>query len=170
MLWGDSLGYVWGKQSQRVEVAIENEKERQTYFGGVNLLSGNSFVLPASAGNGEETLNFLKALRQGFQGRPLTIIWDGAPYHRAKIIKDYLLQINADFTEEQWPIHLIQFAPNAPEQNPMEDVWLQVKNLIRKNYHQLENFQMIKDFFWNSVKKITLRSKKFDWYGRLQIT
>jgi len=169
LLWGDSLGYVWGKQSERVEVPIQNEKERQTYFGGVNLLTGQPFVLPAAAGNAEETLIFLKALRQGFQGRPLTLIWDGVPYHRAQCVKDYLLQINGHLPEEQWPIRILQFAANAPEQNPMEDVWLLVKNLIRKNYHLLDNFQKIKDFFMNAVKKITLQSKKFDWYGRLQI-
>ena len=169
LLWGDALGYVWGKTSERVEVPIENEKQKQTYFGGVNLLTGATFVLPAATGNSEETLTFLKALRRGFQGRKLTIIWDGAAYHRGQLIKDYLLRINGNFPEEQWPIQMIQFAPNAPEQNPMEDVWLLGKNLIRKNYPQLENFQKIKDFFLESIKNISLQSEKFDWYGRLQI-
>jgi transposase len=169
LLWGDSLGYVWGKRSERVEVPILNEKERQTYFGGVNLLTGKPFVLPASAGNTEETLIFLKALRQAFQGRHLTLIWDGASYHRAQRIKDYLLQINGHCPGEQRAVQLFQFAPNAPEQNPMEDVWLLGKNLVRKNYHLLDSFQKIKDFFCQAVRNITLRSKKFDWYGRLHI-
>ena len=169
LLWGDTLGYVWGKRSQRIEVPIANEKKRQTYFGAVNLLNGKSFVIPASAGNSEETLRFLKALRQGFQGRALTLVWDGASYHRAQFIQDYLLQINGDRPEGQWPIQLLQFAPNAPEQNPMEDVWLRAKNLIRKNYRHLENFQRIHDFFLDSAKKLTLQSTRFDWYGKLQI-
>lgn len=133
------------------------------------MLTGKPFVLPATTGNSQETLTFLKALRQGFQGRKLTIIWDGASYHRAQLIKDYLLEINGNLSEEQWPIQMIQFAPNAPEQNPMEDVWLRGKNLVRKNYHLLDDFHKVKDFFLDSIKKITLQSEKFDWYGKSQI-
>ncbi len=33
LLWGDLLGYVWGRTDQRIEINIKNEKERQTYYG-----------------------------------------------------------------------------------------------------------------------------------------
>ena len=36
LLWGDSEGYVWGKKKERVSIPIVNEKERQTYFGGLD--------------------------------------------------------------------------------------------------------------------------------------
>ena len=36
LLWGDMLGYVWGKQSERLEVPITNERERVTYYGALN--------------------------------------------------------------------------------------------------------------------------------------
>ena len=37
LLWGDICGYVWGKKQERIEIPITNEKERQTYYGAVNL-------------------------------------------------------------------------------------------------------------------------------------
>jgi hypothetical protein len=39
---GDICGYVWGKKKERVEVPIVNEKERQTYFGAVNIAMVNA--------------------------------------------------------------------------------------------------------------------------------
>ena len=36
LLWGDSEGYVWGQKKERVSIPIVNEKERQTYFGGLD--------------------------------------------------------------------------------------------------------------------------------------
>jgi transposase len=29
--------------------------------------------------------------------------------------------------QQQWKIHARRFAPNCPEQNPLEDIWLQAK-------------------------------------------
>jgi hypothetical protein len=31
LLWGDLCGYVWGKTSERIEVPITNERQKQTY-------------------------------------------------------------------------------------------------------------------------------------------
>lgn len=36
LLWGDVCRYIWGKTNIRIEVPIHNERERQTYFGGLN--------------------------------------------------------------------------------------------------------------------------------------
>ena len=47
---GDTLGYVWGPRSERIEVPLVNNKERQTYYGIVNLLTGHTFVMPAKTG------------------------------------------------------------------------------------------------------------------------
>jgi putative transposase len=44
LIWGDICGYVWGKKNERVEVPIVNEKERQTYFGSVNIATGQCLL------------------------------------------------------------------------------------------------------------------------------
>ena len=44
-------------------------------------------------------------------------------------------------------ITCILFAPNAPEQNPVEDIWLQAKNFIRRYYHLCKDFKAVKILF-----------------------
>ncbi|MFN5514781.1 MAG: IS630 family transposase, partial [Cyanobacteriota bacterium] len=36
---------------------------------------------------------------------------------------------------------------NAPEQNPVEDVWLQVKNFLRKYWYLCNSFAIMKWLF-----------------------
>ena len=36
LLWRNILGYAWGKTDERIEIAIKNEKERQTYYGALD--------------------------------------------------------------------------------------------------------------------------------------
>lgn len=38
-------------------------------------------------------------------------------------------------------------APNAPEQNPVEDIWLYAKRFIREFYHLCKSFSAIKRLF-----------------------
>jgi hypothetical protein len=42
LLWGNILGYVWGKTKARIEVPILNTRTRQTYYGAVDYLTSES--------------------------------------------------------------------------------------------------------------------------------
>ncbi len=169
LLWGDALGYVWGPKGQRVEIPITNAHQRQTYDGALTVLTGRAVTAPAMAGNGEQTVAFLKHLRQRFQGRPLLLIWDGAPYHRSEAVRAYLREINGDRPEEAWRIHCLQFAPHAPEQNPREDVWLGAKNHIRKMWSEITSFLDVTRYFTTFVDGHDFEFDKLHWYGRLQL-
>jgi hypothetical protein len=48
----------------------------------------------------------------------------GLSYHKYKAMPEYLLSINAGEPPEEWQVTCMLFAPNAPEQNPVEDIWL----------------------------------------------
>ena len=37
VLWGDTLGYVWGKKNERIELPITNERMRQSYYGALDI-------------------------------------------------------------------------------------------------------------------------------------
>ena len=60
--WGDSLGYVWALRNKKTTVPILNEKERQTYYGAVNCLTGDFHIFPYSAGNGINTVDYVKKI------------------------------------------------------------------------------------------------------------
>lgn len=79
--------------------------------------------------------------------RRIALIWDGASYHRSTEVKTYLKSLNQDLDELSWKITCIRFAPNAPAQNPVEDVWLQAKQFIREFYHLCQSFCMVKLLF-----------------------
>jgi transposase len=147
LLWGDILGYVWGTTDIRGEIPIKNEKLRQTYYGALDYQTKEFIVKEYSSGNTENTIDFLKYLQRQRPGKRLAIFWDGASYHNSQEFREYLSEINQELSEEEWLINCTNFAPNAPEQNPVEDIWLQTKNFIRKFYHLGKSFQVVKWLF-----------------------
>ena len=80
---------------------------------------------------------------------------------RSEEVKTYLQALNQNLTEDIWAITCTRFAervcgqmlcpqishPNAPEQNPVEDVWLQAKRFIRRCYHLCKSFTVVKFLF-----------------------
>ena len=74
------------------------------------------------------------------------MIWDGASYHRSGEVKSYLDSVNQGLEPKEWKI-TICFAPNAPEQNPIEDAWLSAKRFIREFYSLCSSFSVVKRLF-----------------------
>lgn len=165
LLWGDCLGYVWGKRGQALEVFMTNERERQTYYGAVNLASREFHLQAFCAGNGENTVAYLNWLRKVYEGKKLLLLWDGATYHRDAQCQAFLAEVNQGLEEKDWQVTLLRFAPNAPEQNPVEDIWLAGKNDLRKKFSENKTFAAVKESFVGFLKNFLLASGKFDWYA-----
>ncbi|MEH2237658.1 IS630 family transposase [Nostoc sp.] len=160
LLWGDVCGYIWGKTNERVSIPVVNTRDKQTYFGGLDYKTKEFLTYPAQKGNSENTIKFLEYLRSAESssaslsqrpGAKLLIIWDGASYHRSQQIKDYLDSLNNGLEREECLISCERFAPNAPQQNPVEDIWLQGKRLIREFYFFCHSFCVVKALFELSV-------------------
>ena len=60
LLWGDICGYVWGKTNERVEIPVISQRQRQTYYGALNIQSCECLVKAYEKGNSESTVNFLQ--------------------------------------------------------------------------------------------------------------
>ena len=95
LLWGDACGYVWGPTDQRLVVPMTNEKERQTYYGVLNIQTGEVLIQPYAKGDGENTVAFLKNLPQLYPEQKIVLIWDGASYHKYGLTRAYLSELNA---------------------------------------------------------------------------
>ncbi len=147
MLWGDACGYVWGRKGEQIPIPVLNQKERQTYYGVIHYFTKEFILKPYDKGDGLNTVDFIQCLRDQFRGSRLLFIWDGASYHKCTKTQDYLNEINKGLEQEQWPVECLLFAPNAPDQNPVEDVWLQIKNHIRKNFMECDTFSQVKSLF-----------------------
>ena len=165
LLWGDVCGYVWGKTKIRVEVPMTNQKERQIYFGALNYQTKQLFVREYGTGNSENTVLFIKYLQSLNIGARTLIFWDGASYHKYGEMRDYLSLVNQDLEISEWLIICELFAPNAPEQNPIEDIWLKGKYLVRKYWHLCKSFSLIKKLFMFITHWQTFDLSNLNMYG-----
>jgi transposase len=164
LLWGDTLGYVWGKRNEKIDIPILNERERQTYYGAINCFTGDFYISPYDAGNGLNTVDYVKYLQKELNNKKLLIIWDGASYHKFSEMREYLQQINKDLPPEEWQITCELFAPNAPEQNPVEDIWLLGKNFLRKYFTENKTFAQVKRAFSSFLHKRNFDFQKIQMY------
>ena len=165
LLWGDVCGMVWGRRNQPIEVDLTNERQRQTYYGAVNFLSRLFHLKPFPAGNGIHTVEYVEWLRTLYPNAKLILLWDGASYHRYSEMQAYLNTLNAGLDPQDWPVTCVLFAPNAPEQNPVEDIWLKGKNFLRKNFFQNKTFAQVKQAFFHCLNDLKFDLAKFDWYA-----
>lgn len=148
LLWGDVCGYGWSKRNERVDIPVKSTRERQTYYGALDYLTKTFVVNESDSGNETNTIAFLKYLQSLDEGQSrLIVIWDGASYHRSHAVQDFLRHVNSDLPPEEWKITCLRLAPNAPEQNPVEDIWLQAKQFIRQVCRSCKRFKSVKFMF-----------------------
>ena len=75
---------------------------------------------------GPDVVRFLQHLLRHIPGK-LLVIWDGAPIHRAQVVKDFLAQGGA---ARLW---LERLPAYAPELNPDEGIWNCLKRVELRN-------------------------------------
>jgi len=68
---------------------------------------------------GPQVVEFLRHLRRHIPGKML-IIWDGAPIHRSRLVREYVESTERRVTIERLPAY-------APELNPVEYMWAHLK-------------------------------------------
>ncbi|EDN70780.1 transposase [Beggiatoa sp. PS] len=73
-----------GKAKPPGDVPIQNQKQRQTYYGAINQSTKEFFLKAYPRGNGVHTVSFLKELflRAKKTKTKMLLIWDGASYHK----------------------------------------------------------------------------------------
>lgn len=73
-----------------------------------------------------DVIRFLKHLRRHIGGK-IIVIWDGAPIHRSKVVREFLLS-----DASQW-LHLERLPAYAPELQPDEGIWKHLKQVELRN-------------------------------------
>jgi transposase len=76
--------------------------------------------------NSADVVAFLEHLLREVPGR-MVVIWDGAPIHRSQLIKEFLANGAAQ------RLHLERLPAYAPELNPGEGLWEQLKGVELRN-------------------------------------
>lgn len=163
---GDVCGYVWGTRNTAVEIPMSNARLRQTYYGALNPVTGQLHLQGYESGNSTNTVSYLEKLREWYpKATKIWLVWDNASYHRSLEVKAYLAKVNEGLEAADWKMTCMGFAPNAPEQNPIEDAWLKAKNFLRKNFVELTKFSEVKKAFETFFHDTRFFFNKFKWYG-----
>ena len=147
LLEGDLLSHLWGDSQERLHIPILNEKNRQTYYGALNLFTKELILGEYKKGDGESTVNFVSQLINKNYFQKILIFWDNATYHKGEIMQEFLTQVNGNLSKKDWRVTYHLLAPYAPEENPIEAVWLQLKQLMRRCYRFCKKFTIIKRLF-----------------------
>jgi transposase len=164
LLWGDCCGRVWGKRNQTIDVPMRNARQRQTYYGAVNMLTKDIHLKDCEKGDSENPIAYVRYLQELYADKTIWLFWDNASYHRSAALKAFLAQENQGLEKASWKIFCMPFEPHAPEQNPIEDIWLKGKNFLRKNFALNKTFSNVKQCFVNFLTSLRFDSHKFNWY------
>jgi len=165
LVWDDARGYVWGKASERIQILMTNFRQRQTYYGTIEYTKGEVTVRPYGAGNGQHTVEFVQYLRQKYLEKRLLLLWDGATYHKGEEMVEYLTEVNQGLEADEWLVTCLIFVPNAPEQNPTEDIWLKAMQCVRKNWRICDHFSTVTGLFLEAIQNRFFDFPKLHMYG-----
>jgi transposase len=77
--------------------------------------------------NTESLMTFLKQLRRFVQQQPVILIWDRLPAHRSRTMADFIT------SQRHW-LQLEWLPAYAPDLNPIEGVWNNIKSREMANY------------------------------------
>ena len=87
-------------------------------IGGLSLYRFYFQIHPGSI-KGPQVIEFLGHLQRHVPGK-LTVIWDGAPIHRSRLVQDYVASTDGRIVVDRLPAY-------APELNPVEYMWGHLK-------------------------------------------
>lgn len=115
------LGRTWGEKGKTPEVRTSGQRQSINAISAVNARGAFWYEVYSGRFNATRFKNeFLKSFMRG-RKRPVFLVVDGHPSHRAKMIADYVKQLKGRLE--------LHFLPGyAPELNPDEFVWNYVKN------------------------------------------
>jgi hypothetical protein len=87
------------------------------------------------------------------------------PDCRIIALRNYGCSSNKSTRTNRKQIRCICFVPYAPEQNPIEDIWLQAKTYLRQCYYRCETFAQVKQLFVKFLQDTMFDFPKLYRYG-----
>jgi transposase len=121
------LGYGWGERGQRFHVASSSPglSAKVSFYGLYLYNEGQARIWPYQRGNGENTIDVLRRLRAEIPEGKLIVIWDGAPYHRAKAVWAAAASLD---------IHIEPLPGYSPDLMPVEPLWRWLREDVTYNH------------------------------------
>ena len=110
------LGHGWCERGQRFHIASSSPglSAKVSFYGLYLYNEGQVRIWSYPRANGAHTIDALRRLRAEIPKVKLILIWDGAPYHRAKAVWSAAAKLN---------IHLEPLPGYSPDPMPVEALW-----------------------------------------------
>ena len=110
------LGHGWGVRGERFHVASTSPgpAAKVSFYGSYLWNEGQVRLWPYPRADGEHTTEVLSRLRAEVPDGKLVVIWDGAPYHRAKAVRA---------AAERLSIEPMPLPGYSPDLMPVEALW-----------------------------------------------
>jgi transposase len=126
------LGYTWaptGKPAWRLS-DCPPLADRINWYGAYDFSRAQCFIWQEGACNQENTIQFLHHLAEwvGPLSASVLIIWDGAPWHKAKQVQEAAAELG--FTLQPLPGY-------SPDLNPIEGLWKWMREEVTRNHCHL---------------------------------
>jgi transposase len=136
-------GYGWSIKGERFWVSSSSPGlgAKVSCYGVYFYNQGQVKLYPYDRATSETTIELLETLRRELPGVPLTVLWDGASYHRAQVVTQ---------RAEALQINLLPLPAYSPDFMPVEHLWQGLREDV--TYHicynsreelmaQIEHFQ-----------------------------
>jgi len=123
------LGYSWGVIGQPLwrESHSPSLSARLNWYGAYDFSEGRCLIWQDGKCNGEQTVRFLERLAHwlGADERQTVIIWDGASYHRAEIVRMCASKLG---------FNLLPLPAYSPDLNPIEGLWKWMRQEVTAHF------------------------------------
>ena len=115
----DPLQRTWGKIGQTPVVPTSSKRQSMNIITAISNSGGFWYMAYSGRFNADKFIECLKDFMK-WRRRPVVMIMDGHPVHKAQKVRDYVASLNGKITIELLP-------PYAPEHNPDEYVFHYMK-------------------------------------------
>jgi transposase len=154
------LRRAWALRGEQAHVAITGGNAKRVLFGAINLRTGHRLLLRRPTMEQAHFQAFLRLVREAYPGRPIAVLLDEAPSHRAAKSQDLAAALG---------IELLWLPKQCAELNVMDQLWRELKGHISANYqyptieeHAATAEQWIRSLTpTEALRKAGIRSKNF---------
>jgi len=120
----------WYRKGHKTKLMVNRKRQAQSYIGFLNQNTGECELYALDWQDGEAIVQALMELVERHPDEQITIVWDNAAWHRARVLRDKLGKGNP--LER---VRLIWMPPYCPDKNPIEHVWKDAKQNIANFQH-----------------------------------